>query len=75
MQHHPVFSIFVIAIVEATADLIIYGAVIREILEWKHRPQVVILVYGLIMALINMLDGNFMLMIVSMMIPTPGVGL
>ena len=67
MQHHPVFSIFVIAIVEATADLIIYGAVIREILEWKHRPQVVILVYGLIMALISMLDGNFMLMIVSMM--------
>ena len=67
MQHHPIFSILVLAIVEATADLIIYGAVIREILEWKHRPQVVILVYGLIMALISMLDGNFMLMIISMM--------
>ncbi len=67
MQHHPVFSLLVVSVVSATANLIIYGAVLREILEWKHRPQIIIPIYGVIMALVSMLDGNFMLMIVSMM--------
>ena len=67
MQHHPVFSLRVVSVVSATANLIIYGAVLREILEWKHRPQIIIPIYGVIMALVSMLDGNFMLMIVSMM--------
>ena len=55
MQHHPVFSIFVIAIVEATGNLIIYGAVLREILDWKHRPFVVIPVYAAIMGLFSVI--------------------
>lgn len=67
MQHHPVFSLLVVAVVSATANLIIYGAVIREILEWKHRPQIIIPIYGVIMALVSTIDGTFLLMIVTML--------
>ena len=67
MQYHPVFSLLVVSIVSATANLIIYGAVLREILEWKHRPQIIIPIYGVIMALVSMIDGTFLLMIVTML--------
>lgn len=53
MKSRPVFSILVIIIVEATANLIIYGAVLREILDWKHRPVVVIPVYACIMGIFS----------------------
>ena len=40
MRSHFLFSIVIIAIVEATGNLIIYGAVLREILDWKHRGSI-----------------------------------
>ena len=58
MRQHPVYSIFILAIVEATANLVIYGAVLREILEWKHRPAVVVPVFATIMGVFSLLSGN-----------------
>ena len=55
MRSHFLFSIVIIAIVEATGNLIIYGAVLREILDWKHRPFVVIPVYAAIMGLFSVI--------------------
>lgn len=40
---------------EAAADLVIYGAVLREILEWKHRPQVIIPVFLMVMTLLSLI--------------------
>ena len=53
MNEHLIFSILVLAVIEATANLVIYGAILREVLEWKHRPWQVILVYSCIMSLIS----------------------
>ena len=55
MRSHFLFSIVIIAIVEATGNLIIYGAVLREILDWKHRPFIVIPVYAAIMGFISII--------------------
>jgi len=55
MRSHFIFSIVLIAIIEATANLIIYGAVLREILDWKHRPIIIIPVYAAIMGLVSIL--------------------
>lgn len=68
MKQHPVFSFLVIGVIEATGNLVIFGAVLREILEWKHRPQIVILVYGMIMALASLIGGSPMLMVASMLL-------
>ena len=42
MRQHSVFSILILVIVEATGNLVLYGAILREILEWKHRPALVV---------------------------------
>lgn len=67
MRQHPVFSIFLLMIIEATANLVIYGAVLREILEWKHRPTIIISVYAVIMAFFSLLGGTPLLMIPSLL--------
>ncbi len=41
---------------EAISAMVIYGAVLRELLEWKHRPQIIIPVALLVVALINWLN-------------------
>ena len=58
MRQHPVYSILILAIAEATANLVIYGAVLREILEWKHRPIIIIPVFATIMGLFSLVNGN-----------------
>ena len=68
MCQHPVFSILVLVLVEATGNLVIYGAVLREILEWKHRPAIVVPVFAVIMGIISLLGGNPMLMLPSMIV-------
>ena len=55
MRSHFLFSIVVIAIVEATGNLIIYGAVLREILDWKHRPIIIIPIFAAIMGFISVI--------------------
>ena len=51
IAQHPVPSFIGMAFIEATADLIIYGGMMREILEWKHRPQIIVPVFALIIGL------------------------
>lgn len=68
MQKYPLLSILFVAVVEATANLIIYGGVIREILEWKHQPVVIGYVYAVIMGLFTLITDNFMLMLPAMML-------
>ena len=55
MRSHPVYSILLIVIIEATANLVIYGAVLREILDWKHRPVVIIPFYAGVMGVFSIL--------------------
>lgn len=50
---HPFPSFIGMSFIEATADLIIYGGMMREILEWKHRPQIIVPVFALIIGLIS----------------------
>ena len=68
MRQHPVYSVFILAIVEATANLVIYGAVLREILEWNHRPAIIIPVFAAIMGLFSLLGGNPLLMLPAFMV-------
>ena len=53
MRSNPLYSIVLIALIEATANLVLYGAVLREILEWKHNPNVVINLFAAIMGLFS----------------------
>ena len=53
MTKHPITSLIGMAFIEATADLIIYGAIMRELLEWKHRPQIIVPVFGLVIGLLS----------------------
>ena len=68
MRQHSVFSILILVIVEATGNLVLYGAILREILEWKHRPALVVPVYAVIMGIFSLLGGNPMLMLPSMIV-------
>ena len=68
MGQNPLYAILIIVAVEATANLIIYGAVMREILEWKHHPMLIGNIYAVIMALISLVYGNVLLMIPAMLL-------
>lgn len=71
MHDHLLFSILVIAALEATVNLVIYGAILREVLEWKHRPWQVILAYSCIMSLFSFfsfLEGTPSFPIMTMVI-------
>jgi amino acid transporter len=66
MKTHPIQSLLVIAAIEMTANLVLYGAVLRELLEWKHYPIVIVNVYALVMTLLSGLFSNPLLMIPSL---------
>lgn len=68
IKEHPLFSLPLLVLVEAAADLVIYGAVLREILEWKHKPEIIIPVFAAVMALFTGLSGMVILIIPSMMV-------
>ena len=68
MRQHPVYSILILVIIEATGNLVIYGAILREILEWKHRPAIVVPVFAAIMGVFSLLGGNPMLMLPSFLV-------
>ena len=53
MSQHPVLSLIGMTFVEATADLVIFGGIMRELLEWKHRPEIIVPVFGLIIGLLS----------------------
>ena len=67
MKEHPIISVILCVIIEATADLIVFGAVLREILEWKHRPEIVIPVFGVVIGLLSGLFSHPLLIIPGMM--------
>ena len=66
LKTHLLYSIVLITLIEATGNLVIYGAVLREILEWRHRPQVIIPLFAAIMALLSIVMGNAILGTVMM---------
>ena len=68
MTKRPIPSILGMGFIEATADLIIFGGMMREILEWKHRPQIVITVFAAIMCLITVSFSEPTLAIPAMMV-------
>lgn len=68
MKTHPLRALIGFAAIEMTAGLILYGAVLREILEWKHNPNIVVNVYALVMAILTGLLSNPLLLIPSFMI-------
>lgn len=67
MQNHYLLSLLLIALVESTADLVVYGAVLREVLDWKHRPEIIIPVFAGIVGMASGLLGEVHLMIPTMM--------
>lgn len=67
MRSHYLLSMLFIAVVEATADLVLFGAVLREVLDWKHRPEIIIPVFAAIIGLASGLAGEVHLVIPTMM--------
>ena len=53
IKNNPLFSLPMLVLVEGTADLILFGAVLREILEWKHKPEIIIPVFAGLMGLFS----------------------
>ncbi len=53
LQQHLLLALPAIILVEATCDLIIYGAVLRELLEWRHQPALIISIYAALMGLMS----------------------
>ncbi len=68
LGQNPLYTILLIVVIEATANLIIYGAVMREILEWKHRPMLIGNIYAVVMGLITLSYGNVMLMLPAVLL-------
>lgn len=68
MRQHPVYSMVIQVLIEATANLVIYGAVLREILEWKHRPFIIIPIFGVFMGVLSLMGGNPMLLLPAFMV-------
>lgn len=68
MKEHPFVSLILCAFIEGTADLILFGGVLREILTWKHRPEIVIPVFGAVMGLISGLFSHPLLIVPAMMV-------
>lgn len=66
-KSQPLVSLPVMAVVEATGNLIVYGGVLRELLDWKHRPQIILAVYAALMGLITGLTSDWLLAIPSVM--------
>ena len=67
MKENPLLSLPLLVLLEGTADLIIFGAVLREILEWKHKPEIVIPIFAAVFGIFTGISSMVMLMIPSMM--------
>jgi hypothetical protein len=67
-HEHFLYAIPLFAFVEATLDMIFFGGILREILEWKHRPQLVIGVMALIAGLFYVLFGDSPYVVILSMI-------
>ena len=72
LRQHPLYSIIILMIIEATGHLVIYGAILREILEWKHRPAIVIPVFAIIMGLFSLIGGGALLAVSSILVALVG---
>ena len=70
IKEHPLVSLSYLTLIEATGDLILFGGMLREILEWKHRPEIVIPVFGAVLALFTAIFSSPFLMIPTMMLAT-----
>lgn len=68
IKENPLFSLPLMVLLEATVDLILFGAVLREVLEWKHKPEIIIPIFSLVMAAVTGFSGSFMLMIPSLLV-------
>lgn len=68
IKTHPLLSLPFIILVEATAALVLYGGVLREILAWKHRPHIVIPLFAAAFSAFTFLSGNVALGLPSMMV-------
>ncbi len=67
MAKHPVISLIGMSFIEGTADLILYGGIMRELLEWKHRPQIIVPVFALAIGLLSACFSSPVLAIPSTM--------
>lgn len=68
IKNNPLYSLPMLVLVEGTADLILFGAVLREILEWKHKPEIIIPVFAGLMGLFSGFSNMVMLILPSMMV-------
>ena len=67
MTKHPIISLIGMSFIEGTADLILYGGIMRELLEWKHRPQIIVPVFALATGLLSACFSSPVLAIPSTM--------
>lgn len=67
MKENPLLSLPLLVLLEGTADLIIFGAVLRELLEWKHKPEIIIPIFAAVFGIFTGISSMVMLMIPSMM--------
>jgi len=63
MQQHLVLALPALILIESTCNLIVYGAVIRELLEWRHQPALIISIYAALMGLMSGLVNDPLLII------------
>ena len=68
LGQNPLYTLLLIVVIEVTSNLIIYGAVMREILEWKHRPMLIGNIYAILMGLITLAYGNVLLMLPAVLL-------
>lgn len=62
MKTHPLRALLGMAAIEATASMILYGAVLREILEWKHNPNIVVNVFAAVMSLFALFSNPILIL-------------
>ena len=68
IKENPLLSLPLLILVEGTADLVVFGAVLREILEWKHKPVIIIPVFAAFFGVFSGFSNMVMLMIPSMLV-------
>ena len=68
IKQYPLVSLPLMILIEGTADLVLFSAVLREVLEWKHKPEVVIPIFAAVMGLFTGFSSMTMLMVPSMMV-------
>ena len=68
IKEHPMISLPYLVLIDATGDLILFGAVFREILQWKHIPHVVIPVFAGIISIFSGIFSSPMLFVPAYML-------